>query len=90
MYARWHVPSASATPWDGADDSSLAPAQRLVMGWQREQYERLHELGGELDAAFLNAYERESCAWWCGRLSRPRCRFGSSRAPASAGSPGCS
>ena len=63
MYARWHVPSASATPWDGADDSSLAPAQRLVMGWQREQYERLHELGGGLDAAFLNAYERESCAW---------------------------
>ena len=63
MYARWHVPSASATPWDGADDSSLAPAQRLVMGWQREQYERLHELGGELDAAFPDACERESCAW---------------------------
>ena len=61
MYARWHVPSASATPWDGADEESLPPAQRLVMGWQREQYERLHELGGELDAEFLNSYERAFC-----------------------------
>lgn len=65
MYARWHVPSASATPWDGSDESSLTPGQRIVMGWQREQYERLHELGGKLDSAFLNACERESCPW-CG------------------------
>lgn len=63
MYARWHAPSASATPWDGADESSLSPAQRLVMGWQREQYERLHEVGGALDAAFFNAFERDSCPW---------------------------
>ena len=67
MYARWHVPSASATPWDGADESSLPPAQRLVMRWQREQYEWLHRLGGELDTEFFNAYERESC---------PRCGSG--------------
>lgn len=61
MYARWHVPSASSTPWDGADESSLLPAQRLVMGWQREQYEWLHRVGGELDREFFNSYERDSC-----------------------------
>lgn len=61
MCARWHVPSASATPWDGVDESSLTPAQRLVMGWQREQYDWLHRLGGELDRDFFNAYERGSC-----------------------------
>lgn len=59
--ASWHVPSASATPWDGADEPSLTPAQRLVMGWQREQYGWLHRPGGGPDAAFFNAYERGSC-----------------------------
>ena len=67
MHAKWHVPSASATPWDGADESLLSPAQRLVMGWQREQFGWLHRLGGELDRDFFNAYERETC---------PRCHSG--------------
>ena len=76
MYERWHVPSASATPWDGADESSLPPAQRLVMRWQREQYDWLHLAGFEFDAEFFNAYGRERC---------PRCgserivRFGRGR-----------
>lgn len=67
MHERWHAPSASATPWDGADESSLTPGQALVMGWQREQYGWPHRLGGELDAAFPDACERDSC---------PRCGSG--------------
>lgn len=60
MAERWHAPSASATPWDGRDESSLTPAQRLVMGARREAYERLHPgVGG--DAEFLNGYERDAC-----------------------------
>jgi hypothetical protein len=60
MAEEWHAPSASATPWDGSDDSSLTPAQRLVRGAHREAYERLHPgVGG--DAEFLNGYERDAC-----------------------------
>lgn len=66
MYARWHAPSASATPWDGHDESSLGPAQRLVMVEHREAYERLHRPGPH-DADFFNGYEREEC---------PRCQSG--------------
>ena len=61
MCARWHVPSASATPWDGLGESSLGPAQSFVMSWQRDEYDRLHEPGGREDAAFFNAYERDAC-----------------------------
>ena len=39
---RWHVPSASATPWDGADESSLTPGQALVMA--------IPSMGGEKGA----------------------------------------
>ena len=60
MSARWHVPSASATPWDGADQSSLTPAQRLVMEAQRDAYERAHGSGPH-DADFFNGYPREEC-----------------------------
>lgn len=67
MYDRWHAPSASATPWDGADESSLTPAQRLVMGWQREQYAWHRRPGGDANAQFFNGYEREAC---------PRCGSG--------------
>lgn len=60
MAERRHAPSASVTPWDGCDESSLAPAQRLVMGAHREAYERLHPgVGG--DAGFFNGYERDAC-----------------------------
>jgi hypothetical protein len=60
MAERWHAPSASATPWDGCDESSLTPAQRLVMGAHREAYARLHPgIGG--DAGFFNGYERDAC-----------------------------
>ena len=67
MHERWHAPSASSTPWDGADESSLTPGQELVMGWQREQYDWLHRHGGDLDAAFPDACRRDSC---------PRCGSG--------------
>lgn len=66
MYARWHAPSASATPRDGHDESSLRPAQRLVMVEHGEAYERLHGPGPH-DADFFNGYEREEC---------PRCQSG--------------
>lgn len=61
MYEGWHAPSPSTTPWDGVDESSLTPAQRLTMGWQGEQYERLHQQGGEAEAMFFNAFERSAC-----------------------------
>ncbi len=60
MHARWHAPSASATPWDRVEESALNPAQRLVMVEHREAYERLHGLGPH-DAAFLNGYARAEC-----------------------------
>lgn len=60
MYARWHAPSASATPWDGYDPSELSPAQRLVMSEHRDAYNRLHTPGPH-DAAFFNGYARGSC-----------------------------
>lgn len=65
MGERWHMPSASATPWDGADESSLTPAQALVAAWQRDEFERLHDPSRWDEAGFLNAYGREACAW-CG------------------------
>lgn len=66
MYARWHAPSASATPWDDLDEASLGPAQRLVMVGHREAYERLHSPGPH-DAEFFNGYAREEC---------PHCKSG--------------
>ena len=66
MSARWHVPSASATPWDGVDEASLSPAQRLVMEAQRDAYERIHTPGPH-DTEFFNGYARTEC---------PACRSG--------------
>ena len=60
MCVRWHVPSASATPWDNDDESSLTPAQRFVMMSQRDAYERNHTPGPH-DAAFFNGYARDRC-----------------------------
>lgn len=60
MYARWHVPSASATPWDGLGESSLTPAQRVVLAEHRDAFERLHP-GVRGDAEFFNGYGRDSC-----------------------------
>lgn len=61
MNKRWHVPSASATPWDDADFSELTPGQRLAMGWHRQQYLRMHESDREADREFFNSFARESC-----------------------------
>lgn len=60
--ASWHVPSASATPWDGADEPSLPPAQRLVMGWQREQYGWLHRPGVAMFGHDRRGVRRWQCA----------------------------
>ena len=63
MSARWHAPSASATPWDGTEPGALAPSQRLVMDVHREAYERLHESDRAGDARFFNGFVRERCPW---------------------------
>ena len=60
------MPSASRTPWDGAPESDIAPAQALVARAHRMAYEARHApLGSE--AAFFNRYERARC---------PRCGSG--------------
>lgn len=60
MAEEWHAPSASATPWNGSDESPLTPAQRLFIGAHRKAYERLHpSISG--DTEFLNGYERDAC-----------------------------
>ena len=59
---RWHVPSASATPWDGIEDSDLTPSQIVVRDSHRSVYEFRHRALSEAgDAAFLNGYERDRC-----------------------------
>ncbi len=66
---RWLAPSA--TPWDGEDESSLGPAETLVMACHRDIYGYRHagaSLEGE--AEFPNAYERDAC---------PRCGSGGIR-----------
>ena len=57
---RWLAPSA--TPWDGADEDSLGPAETLVMACHRDLYRYRHagaSLEGEAD--FFNAYARDAC-----------------------------
>ena len=56
---RW--PAPSATPWDGEDESSLGPAETLVMACRRDIY-RYRHAGASLEgeAEFLNAYERDA------------------------------
>ncbi|WP_302011533.1 IS1/IS1595 family N-terminal zinc-binding domain-containing protein [Collinsella tanakaei] len=54
------MPSASATPWDGAPPSSITPAQALVARAHRAALEARHApLEGE--GEFLNRYERDAC-----------------------------
>ena len=59
MCAKWHAPSASATPWDGQTDMSAA--ERLVMEAHREAYDRLHDLDWSGDARFPDEYVRTEC-----------------------------
>ena len=50
----------SATPWDGADESTLSPSELLVAAAHRSMYGFRHEpFGG--DAGFFNAYARDAC-----------------------------
>lgn len=65
---RWHAPSASSTPWDGASDADLTPSQIVVRDSHRSVYEYRHRaLSDAGDAAFFNGYARERC---------PRCGSG--------------
>ena len=61
MSAKWHAPSASATPWDEVAPGALTPAQRLVMDAHREAYDRLHDSDRAGDALFFNGYARRRC-----------------------------
>ena len=61
-------PRPSGTPWDGAPDSDLTPAQIIVRDCHRDIYGYRHagaSAAGEAD--FFNGYERENC---------PRCGSG--------------
>ena len=59
---RWHVPSASATPWDGIGDEDLTPSQIAVRDSHRSVYEFRHRALSEAgDAGFLNGYARDRC-----------------------------
>ena len=60
MCIRWRIPSASATPWDSADESSLTPTQRFVMLSQRDAYGRNHTPGPH-DAPFFDGCMRDRC-----------------------------
>lgn len=50
----------SATPWDGLEEDDLTPAQVLVAASHKSMYGFKHESFGG-DAAFFNAFERDSC-----------------------------
>jgi hypothetical protein len=50
----------SATPWDGMDEDTLTPAERLVMESHRSAYRFKHERF-DLDVEFFNSFEREAC-----------------------------
>lgn len=57
---RWLAPSA--TPWDGRDEASLNPAERIVMACHRDIYGYRHADGSlEGEAEFFNGYERDAC-----------------------------
>jgi predicted RNA-binding Zn-ribbon protein involved in translation (DUF1610 family) len=57
---RWAMPSASATPWDHRDESSLSATERLVMESHRSAYRFRHE-SFDMDIEFLNSFERDFC-----------------------------
>ena len=69
---RWHVPSASATPWDGIGDDDLTPSQIVVRDSHRDVYEFRHRALSEVgDAGFLNGYARDRCPrCGCDRIQR--------------------
>ena len=60
----------SATPWDGRDESSLTPAEAIVMACHRDMYSYRHADGSlEGEAEFFNGYPRTSCPLCgCGRI----------------------
>jgi transposase-like protein len=52
--------AASATPWDGAAESTLTASQKMVAASHRSMFEFRHErFDGDID--FLNSFARSSC-----------------------------
>lgn len=55
-------PAPSATPWDGAGDGELSPAERIVRDCHRDIYGYRHAGAGLVgEAAFFNGYDRDAC-----------------------------
>lgn len=55
-------PAPSATPWDGAGDGELSPAERIVRDFHRDIYGCRHAGAGLVgEADFFNGYPRDAC-----------------------------
>ena len=55
-------PAPSATPWDGAGDGELSPAERIVRDCHRDMYRYRHAGAGLVgEADFFNGYDRDAC-----------------------------
>ena len=64
-------PAPSATPWDGAGDGELSPAERIVRDCHRDMYRYRHAGAGLVgEADFFNGYDRDACPR-CGRAFNP-------------------
>ena len=72
MSGKWHMPSASATPWDHIDDADLPPHEAIVRDAHRAAYEYRHRALSAIDeAAFLDSCPRARRPWCgCGRTTR--------------------
>ncbi|MFR0869410.1 MAG: hypothetical protein ACLSGS_10595 [Adlercreutzia sp.] len=87
-------PAPSATPWDGAGDGELSPAERIVRDCHRDMYRYRHAgigLVGEAD--FFNGYDRDACRAAARRRSRatgatPTACAGGAACPAARVQPG--
>lgn len=72
MSGKWHMPPASATPWDHIDDADLPPHEAIVRDAHRAAHEYRHRALSAIDeAALLDSYPRDRhprCG--CGRTKR--------------------
>ena len=67
-------PAPSATPWDGAGDGELSPAERIVRDCHRDMYRYRHAGAGLVgEADFFNGYDRDACPR-CGSPGWRGCR----------------
>ena len=72
MGGKWHMPPASATPWDHIDDADPPPHEAIVRDAHRAAHECRHRAPSAIDeAALLNSYPRDRCPRrGCGRTRR--------------------